>query len=399
MARRLDWARLFVLGTYRPMDAIVRTHRVRPVMQELQRHRRSMELALPALPETEVAAYLARRFGEGALPDALARVLRQRTNGNPLFLVMVVDELVRQGMLREGAGGWEVAEGLEAAVREVPESLRHLIEQQLAQLPSTDRELLEAASVAGAEFSATAVAVSIGDTEEAVEARCDALARRGQLLRALRVIDWPDGTVSAQYAFIHTLVQERLYARVPVSRRVRWHRQIGARLESGYGPQAREIAAKLAEHFVCGRDPGRAVQYLQYAGENALQRRAHHEALPHLYQGLAVLSLLPETPERAQQELALLMTLGAVLGALKGSATPEVTQVSARAWALCQQIGKTSLCIPLLLGLGTSYIVQGPLQMAHGLAEQVLLLAGRVQDAVHLAYDSAVLGNALCFLG
>jgi len=52
--------------------------------------------------------------------------LRQRTAGNPLFLVRVVNELVRQGILQEGAGSCEGAEGLEAAVLGVPESLRHL---------------------------------------------------------------------------------------------------------------------------------------------------------------------------------------------------------------------------------------------------------------------------------
>jgi predicted ATPase len=150
VARRLDWARLLVLGTYRPVDAMMRVHPVCPVMQELQRHGRSVERALPSLPATEVVAYLARRFGQGALPDELARVLRQCTNGNPLFLVIVVDELMRQGILREGAGGWKVAEGLEAVVRGDPESLRTMVEQQLEQLSSTDQAILEAASMAGA---------------------------------------------------------------------------------------------------------------------------------------------------------------------------------------------------------------------------------------------------------
>jgi predicted ATPase len=235
---------------------------------------------------------------------------------------MVVDELVRQGILREGAEGWEVAEGLEAAVRGVPESLRHLIEQQLEQLPSADLELLEAASVAGAEFSATVVAVSIGAVEEAVEARCDALARRGQLLRVSSITNWPDGTVSPQYAFIHPLFQEILYERVPVSRRVRWHRQIGVRLERGYGLQAQDQAVKLAEHFIRGRDPRRAVQYLQYAGENALQRNAPQESIPLLHQGLALLSSLPETPERTQQELALLIALDSGVRRPQGDSDP-----------------------------------------------------------------------------
>jgi hypothetical protein len=83
-----------VLGTYRPVDAIVREHPVRPLMQELQRHGRRVEFVLPYLPETAVAAYLAGRFGQGAFPDELAGILQQRTDGNPLALVMVVDELV-----------------------------------------------------------------------------------------------------------------------------------------------------------------------------------------------------------------------------------------------------------------------------------------------------------------
>ena len=41
--------------------------------------------------------------------------------------------------------------------------------------------------------------------------------------------------VTARYGFRHTLYQQVLYERVPVARRLRLHRQIGARLEAGYG--------------------------------------------------------------------------------------------------------------------------------------------------------------------
>jgi len=146
---------------------------------------------------------------------------------------------------------------------------------------------------------------------------------------------------------------------VPVSRRVRWHRQIGARLEMGYGPQAPEVATLLAEHFVGGRESWRAVQYLHYAGENALQRSAYQEAIICLSRGLALLSPLPKTPERTQQELAYQITLGAVLGDLKGLAAPEVTRVYARAWELCQQVGETPQRMPVLMGLAMSHMARG----------------------------------------
>jgi predicted ATPase len=87
IARRREVARLLVLGTYRPTDAIVHGHPVHPVSQELQRHAQGAELILGYFPETAVTAYLAQRFGGQGLPKEIVRALHQRTTGNPLFAV------------------------------------------------------------------------------------------------------------------------------------------------------------------------------------------------------------------------------------------------------------------------------------------------------------------------
>jgi hypothetical protein len=84
------------------------------VTQDLLLHGQGAELAVVYFVEVEIAAYLVRRFGVGAVPDVLARMLHQRTGGNPLFLVAVVDNLVQQGVLRQSAMGWELAGELEA---------------------------------------------------------------------------------------------------------------------------------------------------------------------------------------------------------------------------------------------------------------------------------------------
>lgn len=247
IARRRDRAQLLVLGTYRPVEAMVRAHPLRTVIQELQRHDQCRELNLAYLPEAEVAAYLAQRFAGRALPQGLSQVIHWRTNGNPLFLVTLADEIGRQ----------EVLEGDEAAAVEVPASLRQLIEQHLELVPVADQEMLEAASVAGTGFSAAAVAAGSDLAVEDIEARCAALARRGQFIHPQGTEEWPDGTVAACYGFTHALYQEVLYERVSAGRRVRLHQQIGARKETAYGVQSREVAAELAVHFVRGRDSER----------------------------------------------------------------------------------------------------------------------------------------------
>jgi predicted ATPase len=169
-----------------------------------------------------------------------------------------------------------------------------------------------------------AVAAGVAQAPESLEARYTALARQERFIRAAGVETWPDGTVTSCYQFRHALYHEVVYARVSAGHRVRLHQQIGARKEAGYGAQARQIATELAVHFARGRDAWRAITYLQYAGENALQRSADQEAIAHLTMGLENLATLPETRERSQQELVVQMTLGQALSATKGQAASEV---------------------------------------------------------------------------
>src|SRR5262249_16799862 len=108
VARRREAARLLVLGTYRPVEALVRTHARHTVTQALLLHGQGAEVPLPALSQGDVATYLARRCGAQTVSATLTPLLHQRTDGHPLFLVAAVDELVRQGVLRESATGWEL---------------------------------------------------------------------------------------------------------------------------------------------------------------------------------------------------------------------------------------------------------------------------------------------------
>jgi predicted ATPase/DNA-binding winged helix-turn-helix (wHTH) protein len=381
LAHRPEPARLLVLGTYRPVEVIMRAHPLHGVTQELQVHGRCAELPLDGLSAAAVAEYLALRFpGWAPQPVSrreLARVLHQHTEGNPLFLVTVVQDLVARGLLVERAGHWVLTQAGEAVAGEVPQSLRQLIEQHLERLPAAEQQVLEAGSVAGVEFAAAAVAAGVRKEVEEVEQRCAHLVRGEHFLRASGMAAWPDGTVSGRYSFRHALYQRVLYERVAAAGRRRLHQRIGERVEGAYGDRVDEVAAELAMHFEQGRDYGRAVQYLRQGGENALRRSAHVEAIHLLTQGLEVLKMLPDTPERAQQELDLQITLGPALVATKGTAAPEVEQTYARARALCARVSDTPRLFPTLRGLCRFYRNKGALLTARDLGEQLVRLAQR----------------------
>src|SRR6185369_15041428 len=139
LAQRRTPARLLVLATYRPADVIVSGHPLRSMMQELRVHQQCEELPLRLLTDVDVDAYLAARFRHQALPRDLGPAIQRSTEGNPLFVISVVDYWLSQRVLVESGGRWQLAARLEDAAAAVPESLRDMIEMQLARLPSEER--------------------------------------------------------------------------------------------------------------------------------------------------------------------------------------------------------------------------------------------------------------------
>src|SRR5262249_50961071 len=228
-------------------------------------------------------------------PPSLARVIHQRTEGNPLFMTSVVDDLTTRGLLTGSEDRWELRAAPEMVEGAVPEDVRQMIERQLSRLDADDQRFLEAGSVADMEFSAAAVAAALDERPESVEARCDALAQRQLFIRSLGQREWPDGTVATRYRFAHALHRSTLYQRLSPGRRRGLHQAIGEREEAGHGERAREIAPGLALHFEQGGDHQRAVPCLRQAADLAMARPANLEAAESLRRALAIARRLPDS--------------------------------------------------------------------------------------------------------
>jgi predicted ATPase len=159
------------------------------------------------------------------------------------------------------------------------------------------------------------------------------------------------------------------------------------------------IAGQLAWHFQEAGMTAKAIDYLRQAGDRAVQLSANEEAIAHFTQGLGLLDALPDTPERAQQELALQLGLGAPLQAAKGYAAPELGRAYDRAWELCQQMGEAPQLIPVLSLLVSFYGTRGEPQTAYQIGQQLLSAAERAEDPLPVAMAHWFLGWILVFLG
>ena len=397
VARRREAARLAILGTYRPMDLILREHPLKQAKLELQLHGQCSELPLPYLSTAAVEAYVGQRFPE-SVSAIVAPLVHQRTSGHPLFMVHLSEYVAYHEEL-EVRTGEEWVTRVAEVVQAVPRGVQQLIELQLERLTPDAQRVLEMASMVGVEFVVATLAAGLQVSHDLPESICEELVQQGAFLEACGLAVWPDGTVSGRYRFRHVLYQQVLYQRLAEVRRVEGHRRIGARLETGYGEQTVEIAAELAVHFERGRDTERALTYHTQAGVKALARFAYQEAINHLITAQKLFKTSVDTPARAHQELSLLVALGPALIVTKGQASADVERVYTRAYELYQQGQDTPHLFPILRGLWMVYAARGKFQTAYELGGQLFAQAQHTQDTALLLEAHRVLSPTLFFLG
>jgi predicted ATPase len=327
--------------------------------------------------------------GGKALPADVVEQVLAKTDGVPLFVEELVKMILESGLVREEAGHYVLTGPLPPLA--IPSTLHDSLMARLDRL-STARELAQLGAVLGRELSYELLqAVALVDEttlQQGMRQLVDAelVYQRGLPPRS-------------RYVFKHALIQDAAYQSLLKSTRQQYHQRIAQVLAEHFSEIAETQPELLAQHYTEAGLAEHAMPYWQRAGERAAGRSAHAEAIGHFRQALAVLALLPDTPERAQQALTLHRALGASLLATSGFAAPEVEHVYTRARALCQRLGDAREIGPVLFGLWGFYHVRGNLRTARELAEQLLTLAQGQHDPALLLQAHRALGDTLFQLG
>jgi len=348
------------------------------------------QLRLDPLGEAEARELLRALLGDAAGLARLEQLILAQTEGNPFFIEEVVQDLVEAQVLRGERGHYRL-EQIPGKLH-IPANVQGVLAARIDRLQPPEKALLQTLAVIGKIFPWSLLARVVDQPEDKTRSL---LAR----LQAGEFIYEQPAFPEVEYSFKHALTQEVTYGSLLSERRRALHERTGQAIETLFSAQLEEHCSELAYHFSRSGNTQKAVEYLHRAGRQAVQRSADAEAVTHLTMALSLLATLPDGPERAQQELALQLTLGPAWMATRGFAAPEVGAAYTRALALCRQLGETVQLFTALMGLRTFYTVGAELRTARELAEQLLGLAEQAQDPALLVQASRALGANLFYLG
>jgi predicted ATPase len=347
------------------------------------------QVTLPRLPPRQ-AAELSRWAAHGkALPAEVVEQVVAKTDGVPLFVEELTKMVVESGLLREVDGRYELTRTLPPLA--IPATLQDSLMARLDRLAPI-KAVAQLGATIGRQFGY--------DLLRAVSPLDDTALQQGlrQLVEA-ELLYQRGIPPQATYLFKHALIQDAAYQSLLKSTRQQYHQRIAQVLVDRFPETAETQPELLAHHYTEAGLNAQAIGYWQRAGQRAIQRSANREAVSHLTTGLALLRTLPDSPQRTEAELELLMSLGTPLMVTKGYAAPEVGRAYARARERCEQIGETPQLMRVVLGLRNFYQVGGAFHTARELGEQGVALAQRMPDDAFLVYAHMALAHTLFSLG
>jgi class 3 adenylate cyclase/predicted ATPase len=348
------------------------------------------QITLNRLSNRESLVMISHLLGTEEIDSPLEELILKKTEGVPFFIEEFIRSLRDLKMIERKDNKYYLAKDRRDVT--IPATIHDVIMARVDSLPESAKGVLQTGSVVGREFSHDLIKRVTDLTEQQLLSHLSVL-KDSELLYERGI--YPEST----YIFKHALTQDTTYQSLLKGTRQKYHRKIAEVLEKDFPDTVETQPELLAYHYTEAGVNEQAVGYWHQAGKRAAQRSAHVEAINHLTKGLEVLMSLPDTLERARQELDMQITLGPVVMAVKGQSSPDTEHAYVRARELCQQVGETPQLFPVLHGLFRFHMIRAEFQAMRELAEQLFSLAQRAQDTELLVEAHRVMGQTLFWLG
>ena len=262
------------------------------------------QLRLDPLPPVSAEEFLQALLGDDASLKPLTPLLIARTEGNPFFLEESVRTLVETGVLVGEPGAYRLAQALPTI--QIPATVQAVLAARIDRLPPEEKRLLQTAAVIGTEVPLPVLQAIAEMPEEGLHHSLTHL-QAAEFLYETRLFPERD------FTFRHALTHEVAYSGLLQERRRALHARIVEALEGLAGDRLTEQVERLAQHAMRGEVWDKALVYCRQAGEKAMARSAHCEAVEYFEQALDALSHLPKTRDTRELAIDLRLSLRVAL--------------------------------------------------------------------------------------
>jgi predicted ATPase len=279
---------LMLIGAYRDNE-VTAAHPLTRTLEAIRNAGASVrEVALANLASEDVAALMADAFRcEPERADPLARLVHEKTAGNPFFTIQFISSLAEEGMLTfdhdAARWSWDLDR---IHAKGYTDNVVDLMVGKLTRLPAETQQVVQQLACLGNAAAVATLSLVYGTIEAEIHSLLDEAVRADLLERR-----------KDSYHFIHDRIQEAAYLLVPESVRPEAHLRIGRLLAAHTPPEQREEAIYEIVNqlnrglplIISDQEREQLAELNLIAGKRAKAATAHGSALNYLVVGEALL--------------------------------------------------------------------------------------------------------------
>ena len=300
-----DVRHLMLIGAYRGNE-VDSSH---PLMRKIEMIRkgggRVQEIALTPLTREDLEQLIGDSLCCG--PDrvaSLARLLHEKTAGNPFFAIQFLSSLAEEGLLnferREARWAWDLQR---IYAKGYTDNVVDLMVGKLNRLPLETQKVLQQLACLGNSVDFARLRMVYEKSEDDMHSELWDAVGAGLVLRS-----------EGSYKFLHDRVQEAAYVLIPQNLRAETHLRIGRLFVAHTPPEKREeMIFETVSQFNRGSalitsaaEREQVAELNLIAGKRAKQSTAYNAALTYIIAGAA---LLPDDCWESRRELTFALEL------------------------------------------------------------------------------------------
>jgi hypothetical protein len=271
---------LDVLRRVRPLLVVIGTRPIgadaAPELGELLKTSGGVRLHLPPMADDAVVTLVGNLLGAGSLPQELTQLICRRTEGHPLHAGELALALRDTGRLIVQDGVCRLTADVEE-LESISPTLQAIITTRIDRLSVEEQLALKTASVIGRSFTLAELHdICPQDwSRERLQEHVSKLEREDLMHRAT-------GQGDGAYTFKHVIGRDVAYNTMLPSQHRPLHRRVAEGLEGRYQNDLALHYPLLAYHWERAGEPAKTIDYLEKAGERAVQSFSNREAISFL---------------------------------------------------------------------------------------------------------------------